>query len=55
MKYIWIDYKAYLSFDNLKVYIKTIFKKYGKDFIINFKRWQDKISDVKLIHYSNNN
>jgi len=51
MKYVWIDYKAYLSFDNLKVYIKTIFKKYGKDFIINFKQWQDEINDTKLLPY----
>ena len=46
MKYIWIDYTAYLSFDNLKVYIETIFKKYNKDFIISFKRWQDKHDDI---------
>ena len=40
MKYTWIDYKAYLSFDNLKTYIKTIFEKYGKEFLTNFKQWK---------------
>ncbi|MCP4970650.1 MAG: IS630 family transposase [Arcobacter sp.] len=53
MKYVWIDYKAYLNFDNLKEYIKTIFEKYGDEFIINFKQWKDEISDVKLLPYYN--
>ena len=41
MKYTWIDYKAYLSFDNLKNYIDTVLKQYGKNFLINFKYWND--------------
>lgn len=51
MKYVWIDYKAYLSFENLKEYIETIFEKYGDKFVINFKRWQDEIMDIKLLEY----
>lgn len=51
MKYVWIDYKAYLSFENLKEYIETIFEKYGDKFVINFKRWQDEIIDIKLLEY----
>lgn len=51
MKYIWIDYKAYLSFDNLKEYIQTILKKYGEKFIINFKRWQEEISGIRMLPY----
>ena len=51
MKYVWIDYKAYLNFDNLKEYIKIIFDKYGADFIINFKQWKDEISSVRLLPY----
>ncbi|MEA3383547.1 MAG: IS630 family transposase [Campylobacterota bacterium] len=51
MKYIWIDYKAYLSFENLKEYIETIFKKYGNEFVINFKRWKEEIMDIKLLPY----
>ncbi len=51
MKYVWIDYKAYLNFNNYKEYIKTIFEKYVDKFIINFKRWIDEISDTKLLHY----
>lgn len=53
MKYVWIDYKAYLSFHNLKEYIKTIFEKYGDEFVINFKRWKDEISEMKSVPYFN--
>ena len=56
MKYVWIDYKAYLSFENLKQYIGLIFDKYGKDFLINFKKWKDEIIiDTKLLTYVRNN
>ena len=51
MKYIWIEYKAYLSFDNYKKYIENILKKYGKEFVINFKLWKDEASDTKLLPY----
>ena len=51
MKYIWIEYKAYLSFDNYKNYIENILEKYGEEFIINFKLWKDEISDTKLLSY----
>ncbi len=51
MKYIWIDYKAYLSFENYEEYIKMIFTKYGEDFLINFKQWKDEIIDTKLLPY----
>ena len=55
MKYVWIDYKAYLSFENLKEYIKTIFDKYGDKFVINFKQWKDEIYDMKLLSNCNSN
>ena len=56
MKYVWIDYKAYLSFENLKQYIGLIFDKYGKDFLINFKKWKDEIIiDTKMLTYVRNN
>lgn len=55
MKYIWIEYKAYLSFDNYKEYIENIFEKYGEEFVINFKLWEDEISDTKLLPYFGNN
>ena len=51
MKYVWIDYKAYLCFDNYRKYIETIFEKYGDEFVINFKRWQDEIPNTKLLPY----
>lgn len=51
MKYVWIDHKAYLNFDNLKEYIESIFKKYGDEFIINFKRWQDEISNIEMLPF----
>jgi len=40
-----------LSFENLKEYIETIFEKYGKEFVINFKRWKDEIIDIKFLPY----
>jgi transposase len=36
MKYTWIEYKAYLSFNNFKDYILKIFNNYGKNYKINF-------------------
>ena len=51
MKYVWIDYKAYLSFSNLKEYIQTIFETYGTNFIINFKQWKDEINDRISLPY----
>jgi uncharacterized protein YqfB (UPF0267 family) len=36
MKYTWIEYKAYLSFDNLKQYIQKIFDNYGSKYLIDF-------------------
>ena len=51
MKYIWIEYKAYLSFDNYKNYIENILEKYGKEFVINFKLWKDEVSYTKLLSY----
>ena len=36
MKYAWIEYKAYLSFNNLKQYIQKIFDNYGSKYLIDF-------------------
>ena len=36
MKYTWIEYKAYLSFDNLKQYIQKVFDNYGSKYLIDF-------------------
>ena len=36
MKYIWIDYSAYLSWDNLHLYIQKIFDGYGENYRIGF-------------------
>jgi len=30
MKYIWIDYSAYLSWNNMLLYIQKVFDNYGK-------------------------
>jgi transposase len=49
MKYIWIDYKAYLNFENMENYIKMIFAKYGQDFMINFKQWKNEVKEIKLL------
>ena len=36
MKYIWIDYSAYLSWSNMMLYIQKIFDEYGQNYRINF-------------------
>jgi len=36
MKYIWIEYQAYFSLDNLKQYIQKICSNYGSSYYINF-------------------
>ena len=36
MKYVWIEYSAYLSWDNLMNYIQKIFDAYGQDYQIDF-------------------
>ena len=36
IKYIWIDYRAYLSNDNLLEYINDVLHNYGSKYIINF-------------------
>ncbi|CAA6813813.1 MAG: Transposase [uncultured Sulfurovum sp.] len=36
MKYVWIDYSAYLSWDNMILYIQKIFDNYGKHYRICF-------------------
>ncbi len=36
MKYIWIEYSAYLCWGNLKQYIQKVFDGYGKDYQIDF-------------------
>ena len=36
MKYHWIDFDAYLSFENLKNYVDTVLANYGTTFEINF-------------------
>jgi transposase len=36
MKYVWIEYEAYLSWDNLKKYIQKIYHSYGEKYRINF-------------------
>jgi hypothetical protein len=36
MKYTWIEYRAYLSFANLRKYIQKIFDNYGSKYLIDF-------------------
>ena len=36
MKYEWIDFKAYTSWENLLAYVEEIIINYGKKYIINF-------------------
>ena len=36
MKHVWIDYRAFLSIDNLRSYIENIFIYYGIFYIVDF-------------------
>jgi len=52
MKYYWIEYTAYLSYDNLLKYVKKIFANYGtgeNQYFINFKTIQEQLSDTKFL------
>jgi len=39
IKYIWIDFTALASYENLKSYVQYIIDSYGKDKIINFSKF----------------
>ena len=52
MKYYWIEYTAYLSYDNLLKYVKKIFKNYGNDeYRINFGLLKNTLCETKLLPY----
>lgn len=49
MKYYWIEYTAYLSYDNLHKYVKKIFDNYGTSkgkYFINFNTLKEQLSDT---------
>ena len=50
MKYYWIEYTAYLSYDNLLEYVKKIFDNYGTkegQYFINFNTLKEQLLDTK--------
>lgn len=52
MKYYWIEYTAYLSYDNLLKYVKKIFTNYGTkegQYFINFKTLKEELVGIKLL------
>jgi hypothetical protein len=52
MKYYWIEYTAYLSYDNLLEYVKKIFDNYGTkkgQYFINFNTLKEQLLDTKLM------
>ena len=52
MKYYWIEYTAYLSYDNLLEYVKKIFDNYGTkedQYFINFNSLEEQLLDTKLL------
>jgi transposase len=54
MKYYWIEYTAYLSYDNLLAYVKKIFNNYGTaedEYFINFNRLEDELLETKLLPF----
>jgi len=53
MKYYWIEYTAYLSYDNLLKYVKKIFNNYGTgkdEYFINFNTLEKELSETKLLY-----
>ena len=52
MKYYWIEYTAYLSYDNLLEYVKKIFKNYGTkegQYFIDFNSLEEQLLDTELL------
>jgi transposase len=52
MKYYWIEYTAYLSYDNLLEYVKKIFDNYGTkedQYFINFNSLEEQLLDTELL------
>ncbi len=52
MKYYWIEYTAYLSYDNLLEYVKKIFANYGTgkdEYFINFNTLKEQLLDTELL------
>ena len=57
MKYYWIEYTAYLSYDNLLAYVKKIFNNYGTgedEYFINFNRLEDELLETELLPFNLN-
>jgi uncharacterized protein YutE (UPF0331/DUF86 family) len=53
MKYYWIEYTAYLSYDNLLEYVKKIFDNYGTkegQYFINFDTLKEQLLDTEKCH-----
>ena len=56
MKYYWIEYTAYLSYDNLLKYVKKIFANYGTgkdEYFINFNTLKEQLSATELLCLKN--
>jgi len=52
MKYYWIEYTAYLSYDNLLEYVKKVFDNYGTGdgkYYINFSTLEKQLWDTELL------
>jgi transposase len=52
MKYYWIEYTAYLSYDNLLKYVKKIFANYGTkegQYYINFNTLKEQLLETRLV------
>ena len=53
MKYYWIEYTAYLNYDNLLEYVKKIFANYGTgkgEYFIHFNTLKEQLSDTELLY-----
>jgi len=56
MKYYWIEYTAYLSYENLLEYVKKIFDNYGTgedEYFINFNTLEEQLLETKILYLKN--
>jgi hypothetical protein len=53
MKYYWIEYTAYLSYENLLEYVKKIFDNYGTgedEYFINFNTLEKELLEIEPLY-----
>jgi transposase len=47
IKYYWIEFSAFISYDNMKNYVEKILKNYGTQYLINFGKPLKRLAYIK--------